>query len=830
MLSMKAGTKLALCAALAVAILIWSPLGSTLRVLLPGDAGLRETPLELTYRPLEPTLMRPTRVEPSADGPPRTVVEAAAPREEREPAAAPSKTGVRMRFVDPSGAPVARVRLQFRGQAETSALSDRLGFAEVWSRTRGLRRRLIYEHPGFAPGEMPANLKPGHLAELGDIVLTPAGVIAVCVQDPRGVPIEGAWVEAFSKHELGNSRRLEGDRLQKTVYSWGGHTTQQVTDASGRLLVKGVAAGTTRLWAGIKGRLAAYTPPIEIRAGMQSEDVVITLEEFDPSLFIFGQVVDPSGVGFPNARVKSTYSSGGGSSSSIFSADREGRFMLAYYPKAPRNLHAQDQANRYGGASAQGVEGGADIVLRLTEPQHLLLNVTSESGGGELEGLTVWGYNAEHTSVLVRSDELTPQGGTLRVPIPGQPFLLEVSAEGHDRSQLGPYDPLTVPRELHVALRPLPGVRGIVSANGAPLPGAKVELYALARGRSLHNGYPVRVQRSPWAHGTTDAEGSFALTLRRKGEFFLRASADGLAPTELGPLALDPERGLGGLTVELTGGGAIEGIVSGETQIAGHIVALSRGDAHARTTRTDGEGLYRFEHLIPGRWQVELADEEISPHSSSWSNDSAAFSESDLKTNCDVLEGQTTHHDISLTAEVETTLVGTLLLDGAAAVGWQARLTPEGDRFQRSGSELEDLVGEDGTFRITVRNPGGYRLALGPPDQRAIRLTERLQLVPGENLWRASFETGAVSFINAPPAESGLPTIVLVGSDGKTELVVAVGGAMGVLSTQGIPVMPCQLRRIDPSTLNGFENLQRAGTLLMTVELRAGERVEIIVP
>ena len=212
MLSMKAGTKLALCAALAVAILIWSPLGSTLRVLLPGDADLRETPLELTYRPLEPTLMQPTRVEPSADGPQRTVVEAAAPREESEPAAAPVGSGVRMRFVDPSGVPVAGVRLQIEGRGETSALSDRLGFAEVWSRNRGLRRRLIYEHPAFASGERRANLKPGHLAELGDVVLTPAGAITVCVQDPRGVPIEGAWVEAFRKHELGNSRRLEGDR------------------------------------------------------------------------------------------------------------------------------------------------------------------------------------------------------------------------------------------------------------------------------------------------------------------------------------------------------------------------------------------------------------------------------------------------------------------------------------------------------------------------------------------------------------------------------------------------------------------------------------------
>ena len=49
-------------------------------------------------------------------------------------------------------------------------------------------------------------------------------------------------------------------------------------------------------------------------------------------------------------------------------------------------------------------------------------------------------------------------------------------------------------------------------------------------------------------------------------------------------------------------------ISSGSTtpQVAsGAIVAASRGDGFPRTTRADGQGRYRFEHLAPGRWQVE---------------------------------------------------------------------------------------------------------------------------------------------------------------------------------------------------------------------------------
>jgi len=53
---------------------------------------------------------------------------------------------------------------------------------------------------------------------------------------------------------------------------------------------------------------------------------------------------------------------------------------------------------------------------------------------------------------------------------------------------------------------------------------------------------------------------------------------------------------------------------------------------------------------------------------------------------------------------------------------------------------------------------------------------------------------------------------------------------VGVVSAEGIPVMPYQLRRIDPASMTNFDDPLSAGTLLMSVELVAGERVQIIVP
>ncbi len=43
---------------------------------------------------------------------------------------------------------------------------------------------------------------------------------------------------------------------------------------------------------------------------------------------------------------------------------------------------------------------------------------------------------------------------------------------------------------------------------------------------------------------------------------------------------------------------------------------------------------------------------------------------------------------------------------------------------------------------------------------------------------------------------------------------MAVGGAVGVISAEGIPVMPCQLRRIDPASMTHFDDPLSAGTLL----------------
>ena len=120
----------------------------------------------------------------------------------------------------------------------------------------------------------------------------------------------------------------------------------------------------------------------------------------------------------------------------------------------------------------------------------------------------------------------------------------------------------------------------------------------------------------PVATTVTGAEGAFVATLRTAGEFVVRVEHAGFAPAEIGPFAIDPERGLDGIEAVLDQGGSIAGEVrSAAGPVAGAIVGVSRGDGHAVTQRSGVDGAFRFDRLMPGPWTVQLVEEDIAPMS-----------------------------------------------------------------------------------------------------------------------------------------------------------------------------------------------------------------------
>ncbi len=233
-------------------------------------------------------------------------------------------------------------------------------------------------------------------------------------------------------------------------------------------------------------------------------------------------------------------------------------------------------------------------------------------------------------------------------------FQLEVSAHGYHTRDVGMLDAETLPATLDVVMQRAPIVRGRVTANGQPIAGARMQLVAdHPAGTETVSGFRCRyIAYHSTYHSTsapvTDAEGRFSMDCDETHAFWLRATADGWAAGEVGPIDAAASEGAIELDVELTKGGAIEGrvLLPDGADGEGTIVALNHGDGNPRTLRAGAKGVFRVDGLTPGSWQVLSAQLEIDPARTMFSSVSA---EQPIEWSCTVAPGKTTHFDLDLT-------------------------------------------------------------------------------------------------------------------------------------------------------------------------------------
>ncbi|HVS12095.1 MAG TPA: carboxypeptidase-like regulatory domain-containing protein, partial [Planctomycetota bacterium] len=405
-----------------------------------------------------------------------------------------------------------------------------------------------------------------------------------------------------------------------------------------------------------------------------------------------------------------------------------------------------------------------------------------------------------------------------------------VAAEGHEERELGPFDPSALPELVECVLAELPGVRGRVLAGGAPRAGACVSLTRAEECYAVQDGFPVRSTSDALAQAESDAEGRFMATLRERGSYYLRVEAAGFAALEVGPLDIDPARGRDLGALELSVGGAIEGrVLAGpDGRVAGAVVAISRGDGHARTQRVGPDGSFRFQHLIPGPWWVELRDKELIPGRSSYES-RALRKRARIPSNCSVTEGGTTPFDLVLDGRQPCRLKGTLHVDGAPAAGWTASLhdaeaSAEG-LLVGDESELA-RTGPDGVFRLSRVEPGRYRLVLaGGADAN---FCTELELDEGTTTWFAAIELATLDVEGLPMGREQLPSALLLWERGQlfavAPLFAAEDGAARGLS---VPAGKARIVRFEPQ--DALSDPRSLPTWL-ALELPAGETMLVRVP
>jgi RNA polymerase sigma factor (sigma-70 family) len=816
---------IAASAALLLAYLGLATTGLLPAALVPWPA---ETPEAVSFRPLaaqlapaapEPEAAAETASPSAAGRTPLVLPSAPTPDLPAAPVAAEDDT-VRLEagLFDESGAPLAGGFLRVVEPATaTSAPSDARGQVELQLGPEfgaGPREMLtvLVERSGFASERVEVRAEPGLPVVLGNFRLRRGGAVSGRLVDGEGRAVPGLAVTIGTIGD--DPSQLEQLRYEPIADG----AARTVSGPDGSFLLGGVGEGYVRLWASGAGWLATCSAPVEVRAGQESMGVVLRLEPLAPEQWVRGRVVGPQGEPVARAELDFLKSSRNRSQSGTIHADHEGRFRFVLAPGTRLSLVASDPEGRLAPLAVQDLEGGAEEqLLRLPLAARLELAVRG-AGGRTLEAFAFRVRAAADDSLLSTGQRTVDDEGPSSFALPTQSFTLEVWAPGHDLTLAGPYAPAALGSQLEVELTEVVGLRGQVTAGGVPLAGATVQLCVPVADDLYveHNGFAVTLEPAEQDSARSDELGAFLLTPRQRGTYFVRAEHPDYAPTELGPLELDPTLPSAELLLALGAGGAIEGrvITPPGPDGRGRVVGVSRGDGHARTQRAGPGGSFRFERLTPGPWQVRLLDAEIHPERSHTSS-TTARSRPELVFDCEVQEGRTTRFDLDLAGRDAVRLVGELRLDGRDPGAWRVALT---NGFLFGGAELAETgLDGDGRFELVAPAAGSYRLVLmGAWEERALQaLVAPVTLRAGSNPWGFDLPTGRLTVENLPPNAGGDPECLHLweGPGGVLCLTALVPDGDGNCLLPRVPVGPGRLVALadqDPAVSDPAEWVSRA--------------------
>jgi len=524
---------------------------------------------------------------------------------------------------------------------------------ELGNLRRDVKLELVASRTGCTSVARSVSLREGETSHLGNIVLGP------------GVRIEGRVLDAdgkgFAQARLGIAPALlEGDEAQMARHGAPAFESTPGTSsaADGAFRLDGAPPGKLRVWARAKGFRYAWSEPIDVPEGRDVQGITLKMSPLLATDRIAGQVVDPDGA--PITRVALQYMErwrGAGSGSSI-ACDEQGRFeLVVQHDDSTYDFTAQDMLERFASQTVTGVTPGThDVVIRLIAREQMVVRVLDAEGAAIDNASFFVSAGMSMDCVSTRTAD-----GAYSMARPGEPFILAVMASGFRQSRLGNrremLDPQHLPSELVIVLRRAKLLRGRVTAEGAPVTGARVHITTdHPDAWSTVNGYRSRYTVFPRVDVgvLTDADGRYQLDCEvRSGYdvdkgFWLRVMAEGWAAAEVGPVAAADIEPIAVFDIELTRGGSIEGRVllpdgrDGE----GSIVALNHGDGFPMTIRAGKNGAFRVDGLALGKWQVLPATGEIDPDRTAFN--SAKF-DGPIEWSCEVSAGRTTRFDLDLT-------------------------------------------------------------------------------------------------------------------------------------------------------------------------------------
>lgn len=498
--------------------------------------------------------------------------------------------------------------LSLQGAVLEHTVTDARGRFYLGSIPSDARYLVRVEHPDFASRFVPKiSFESGQRRRL-DIEMKAGLTLRGTVTAVDGRPLAGAVIQV-------------ADQTMRVMDQMQGVERQGTTDSEGNFIIRNLTPGYKRVHALMKGF-----------ATQSKTNVYLVRGDADPLKFVLGPGVSLAGrVVFdaddsPAAGVYVTAfglqrDGGGPFSYPPVITDEQGRFLYEGLAKGDYRLTVAKPGTLAPGGRTTARTGGEEVVIRVKRLPRLRGAVVDPSGN-PVSRFSIVAVSRD--SLMFASKRLmrhfTSEDGSFEYPceIRGAKVWLFAEAPGFAGGRVGPLS--TQGAEMIDGLR-IQLSRGaevtgrVVDASGKPVGNASVRLLGVGGGSNPLAGFFVGSLRGLDRSARTDTAGVYRIENVPSGDYRLGISAGGFASSESQrsfqvrndePVHLPDEKLLRGAT--------LEGIVVNKDgqPTSGVTVKLSlKGTpilASAYTTRTDGAGRYRIEHIRAGIYRVELLE------------------------------------------------------------------------------------------------------------------------------------------------------------------------------------------------------------------------------
>ncbi len=628
----------------------------------------------------------------------------------------------------------------FQRLVQTAGADARFTFKAVPQTARarvlatGANEAVFGEAMTLMPGDRREVLVVGHSAAR----------VTVTVATENGAPLADAHVRLFPRAIDGTQARTLGTRDARTA-------------ADGRASPSGLTPGPW--FARVEApALAPATQPIEI-TGRADEVFAFVLREGG---VVSGRVVDAEGKPVESAGIAhqpsldvpflgnlaSQYGAEQFASLALDSrtrSDAEGRFRLAglTYEKAFTLVVAHAE---YLASVTEGKIGADDLTIVLSRGAGVRAIVLDGRDGKPVPRFTatllrtVMGMMEMPT----RSETVADAAGRLALNrLPAGSLKLRLEADGlawHETDvRLSEEKTLDLGE---IRLGPPARIEGkVLDVRGQPVARAKVRVL---RG-GVQDNEMFAAMTGAKRGVLSGADGAFVLDDVVPGRVRLQATADGFAPTQTDRLTVEVDRPLRDVVLTLGHGGAIAGRVllpPGADPTRWRVIASEIRAADTKQTEPGGDGAFRVENLLGGRYNVQAMDVmAVNTASEAFADDLTegrpmdfgkmmqSMTQSMVQTRCLVKDGETT--EIELDARSLASAGTRLVVD--VFVG-DERLT---DGFV----EVADAAG--GGMQMAVLIDGSFVVESVNARQVVVQVRQGMALAPVGEPTRIEIPAGA---------------------------------------------------------------------------------------